>query len=164
MKTKIHALLIIVGVAFLMPLLSGCSDDVPINTTDSFIRGVVVEKTSDSTMSIVHLPDGLVDETLLFNVTLRQDAEKRRPLSIVSSYLTVGTNVAFEYRTATGTKYFLDNIATMSTNDIVILDRPSEFTRLAEIAVTKKHQKLLEEERELKALRDVYQQLTTPSE
>lgn len=163
-------------------LLIGCGAEKKI---DSFVRGVVVEKTSNTTTSIVwtpyvpvpdtvvsvthylkvmHLPDALITDTMLFTFEVRQDAEKSRPLGLLLKRITVGTQIAFAFRDLTGSLFKVDNIGVITTKDFAILDRPGELQELADLATREQKQKLLDEAREVEALRKFHKQFVEPKE
>lgn len=162
----VSTMIVIVAVMALLVFV-GCSK-APEKKIDSFIRGVVVDKVGDSEggiIKVVHLPDDLINDTKLFTITLKEDAEKQRPIKVIWPLIDIGSNLAFEYLTETGMpKYKLDNICTMTTGDIVLLDRPGDFDQMTALAQQKQKQKLLEEEREKKELRYLYKPINTVKE
>lgn len=179
MKKSVICTLFIIA---LTSLLIGCGTE---KKLDSFIRGLVVEPISKTSTSIVwtpnvpvpdtvvtvtyylkviHLPDALVPDTMLFTFEVRQDAEKSRPLGLLWKRIAIGTQIAFAFRDPNGSLFKIDNIGVITTKDFAILDRPGEFQELAALAAREQKQKLLDEAREVEALRKFYKQFAKPKE
>lgn len=166
MNRKTYFLSVIVAVMAL--LVVGCAKKAAV-VKDSFIRGVVVSKVEnaggklDSTggvIRVIHLPDGINGDTILATINLTADALKQRPLTIIWPLLEIGSNVALKYLA----EHPPDNIFSLTTADIVLLDRPGDFEQMAALAKQMQKQKLLADDLEVKSLRAIYKQVTAPKE